>query len=156
MKAVQTLASLWLITLGFSVLVCEARSEKPISLQIENLVRRKNSPEALAVQQALAALLKPRPNYPRISEPFEGLTQYISVFKKPFLILETEPTDFGGFFALVVFKHYPKVLSLWIYEIDKNVFEVREIVPLQVTLNKKIMDELDDKRIASFWLASHE
>ncbi len=154
MKIFKKLVSVCLLTFGFPVFLYGANFEKPISLQIENLTRWKNSSEAPAIQQGLGAILKPRRNYLRITEPFKGVRQYTSIFKKPFLLLEAEPTDFGGFFALVVFKSNPKVLRLWIYEIDKNVFEVREAVPLQATLNKKIMNELDDKRIAPFWLTS--
>jgi hypothetical protein len=77
-----------------------------------------------------------------------------SLFQKPFLLLEAESNDFGGFFALVVFKDRPKVFRLWIYEIDKNVFEPREIIPLQVTLNKIIMNDLSNQKVKPFWRAS--
>jgi len=49
---------------------------------------------------------------------------------------------------------HPKVFGLWVYEIDKNVFEVRDVTPLKVTLNKQIMNELEDKRLGPFWLTS--
>ena len=148
---------LWIIAVTFS-LTCQSAErlvyEKPISLQIESLTRWRNSSEALAIQQGLSAMLKPRRNYPRIAEPFVLSKQYIPLYGKPFLTLDTELNDFGGFFALVVFKDYPKVFRLWLYEIDKNVFEIREMIPLQVTLNKVIMDELKDKRISPFWLTA--
>lgn len=126
--------------------------EKPISLQIENLSRWKNSPEALAIQQSLRALIKPRQEYSRYEEPFENFKRYHHLYKTPFLVLDAEDGHFGGFFALIVFKDFPKVLSLWVYEIDRNVFEIREVEPLKVTLNKIIMDELKDKRIVPFWM----
>lgn len=156
MKAIKKLISVWLVAFVYSGVLFEAgaSSEKPISLQIQNLTRWKNSREAPAVQQSLRAILNPRQNYPRVAETIEGVRQYSALFKKPFLLLEAEPNDFGGFFALVVFKEHPKVLRLWVYEIDKGVFEIRETVPLQVTLNKRIMSELADKRITPFWLSS--
>lgn len=154
MKIIKILSLVWFVTFGFSALLHGARPEKPISLQIENLTRWKNSPEAPAIQQSLGAILKPRPNYPRYKEFLEEMKQYASIFRKPFLLLESEPNDFGGFFTLVVFKGHPKVFSLWVYEIDKNVFEVREVTSLKVTLNKQIMNELEDKRIGPFWLTS--
>jgi hypothetical protein len=154
MKAVKRLASVWLIILNFPAVLYGSNHEKAISLQIENLTRWKNSLKAPAIQQSLGAILKPRQNYPRYKEFSEEMKQYTSIFKGPFLLLEVEPNDFGGFFALIVFKDYPKVLSLWIYEIDKNIFEVREVTPLKVTLNKQIMNELEDKRLAPFWLIS--
>ncbi len=126
--------------------------EKPISLQIENLSHWKKSREALAIHQSLRALIKPRPEYPRYKEPFENFKRYRHLYKTPFLVLDAESGHFGGFFALIVFKDYPRVLSLWVYEIDKNVFEIREIEPLQATLNKVIMNELEDKRIVPFWI----
>ena len=128
--------------------------EKPISLQIENLTKWKNSPEAVAIRQGIKAMLQPRPNYPRVAEPFEGAKLYAPLYGKPFLTLEAKPGDFGGFFALIVFRDHPKVFRLWLYEIDKNVFEIREMVPLRATLNKEVMDALSDKRISPFWLTA--
>ena len=142
-----------IMTFSFSPSLHAVTPEKPISLQIENLTRWKNSTEAPAIQQSVLAILKPRQNYPRSLESLKEIKQYTPLFKKPFLLLDAEPNDLGGFFGLLVFKNHPKVLRLWIYEIDKNVFEVREIEPLRVTLNKEIMSELENKGIAPFWLA---
>ena len=144
---------IWFMALGFSAQLHGANSEKPISLQIENLTRWKNSAEAPAIQQSIGALIKPRQNYPRSPESVKEIKQYTSAFKQPFLLLDAEPNDFGGFFGLVTFENHPQVLRLWIYEIDKNVFEVREVESLPVQLNKEIMNELKDKRISPFWLA---
>lgn len=154
MKTIKILALVLFLVFGFSVSIYGAQPEKPISLQIKNLTRWKKSYEAPAIQQSLGAILKPRQNYPRSLESLEEIKQYTPLFQKPFLLLEAEPNGFGGFFALVVFKGHPKVFSLWVYEIDKNIFEVREVTPLKVTLNKQIMNELADKRIAPFWLNS--
>ena len=123
--------------------------DKPISLELKNLTHWKHSREALAIKQSLKALVTPPPSYPRVANPFES---YQSLYHKPFLVLEAEPADFGGFYALLVFKGHTKVLSLWVYEIDKDVFEIREIEPLQVDLNKVIMNELDDTRLKPFWM----
>jgi len=154
MKTIKILALVFFLSFGFSVSTYGAQPEKPISLQIKNLTRLKKSYEAPAIQQSLGAILKPRQDYPRFEDFLKEMKQYHSIFKKPFLLLEAEPNGFGGFFALVVFKGHPKVFSLWVYEIDKNIFEVREVTPLKVTLNKQIMSELKDKRIAPFWLNS--
>lgn len=154
MKTGKKLLSVWLITLGFSLWLYGANPEKPISLQIENLTQWKNSSEALAIQQGLGAILKPRREYMRSAESLKEIQQYVSIFKKPFLLLDAEPTDFGGFFALIIFQNTSKVLRVWIHEIDKNVFEIREVTPLHVTLNKEIINELEDKRITPFWLTA--
>jgi len=152
MKIIKVLALVSFLAFGFSVSTYGAQPEKAISLQIKNLTRWKRSHEAPAIQQSLGAILKPRENYPRSLESLKEIKQYSSLYQKPFLLLEAEPNDFGGFFALIVFKGHPKVFSLWVYEIDINVFEVREVTPLKVTLNKEIMNELEDKRITPFWL----
>lgn len=141
MKIIKNFILTFLVTFNLSLISNGANLEKPISLQVTNLTRWKNSREAQAIQRALSS----RP---------KGDNKYASVFKKQFLVLEAEPNDFGGFFALVVFKNYPKVLQLWVYEIDKNIFEVREALPLRVTLNKIIMSELEDRRLAPFWLTA--
>ena len=151
MRVYKKLASIGLLTFFVSVLIFAAKPERPISLQVENLTHWKNSPEASAIQKSLGAILNPHRKYQSTTENFKALRQYASIFRKPFLLLDAESNDFGGFFALVVFKSYTKVLRLWIYEIDKNGFEIREVLPLQVTLNKKIMNELADKRILPFW-----
>lgn len=77
--------------------------------------------------ESRARILKPRENYPRSLESMKKIKQYAPLFRRPFLFLEAEPNGFGGFFALIVFKDHPKVFSLWVYEIGKNVFELREI-----------------------------
>lgn len=154
MNIIKILALISFLAFGFSVSTYGAQLEKPISLQIKSLTRWKRSHEAPAIQQSLGAILKPRQNYPRSLESLKEIKQYASLFQKPFLLLESESNDFGGFFALVVFKGHPKVFRLWVYEIDKNVFEVREVIPLKVTLNKQIMNELKDRRIGPFWLTS--
>ena len=156
MKVIKKLVSVFLITFVSLGVLFEARasSENPISLQIENLTRWKSSPEAAAIKQSLRAILEPRPDYLRSPETLKELKQYTELFRKPFLLLQAEENGFGGFFALVVFKDYPKVLRIWIYEIDKNVFEIREAIPLRVTLNKRIMSELADQRMTRFWLSS--
>ncbi len=141
-----------IMVFGLSISAYGAQSEKPISLQIKNLTRWKYSYEAPAVQQSLGAILRPCQNYPRFKDFLEEMKQYRSIFTESFLLLEAEPNGFGGFFALVVFKGHPKVLRVWTYEIDKNVFEVREVEPLRVTLNKEIMNELKAKEISPFWL----
>lgn len=154
MKTIKTLVFISFMVFGFSVSAYSAQVEKPISLQIKDLTRWKNSPEAPAVQQSLNAILKPRQNYPRSLVSLREIKQYFSLFQRPFLLLEAEPNGFGGFFVLVVFKDDPRVFSLWIYEIDKNVFELREMTPLKMTLNKAIMDELKDNGITPFWITA--
>jgi|GEM_PF-3273813 hypothetical protein len=151
MKIIKKFILVLMTMLTYSTLLYGANSEKPISLQIANLSRWKNSPEASAIRQSLGAIHKQRRNYPRVTEPFKGASKYTTIFRKPLLLLDSEPNHFGGFFALAVFKNYPKVFRLWIYEIDKNVFEVREVIPLRVNLGKMIMNELEDKRIVPFW-----
>ncbi len=148
------LISTWLIVISFSAQVHGTNSEKPISLQIENLAHLRNSSKASAIRQSLVAILKPSPNYPRSLESLKEIKQYDSLFQRPFVLLEAEPNKFGGFFALIVFKNHPKVFRLWVYEVDKNVFELRMMTSLQVKLNKIIMSELDDKRIIPFWVSS--
>lgn len=153
MKIIETSALALLLNFSFLNLLYAA-TEKPISLQISNLTRWKNSHEAPALRQSLGTILKKCGKSRQIIEPFDNVDKCTSIFKKNFLLLDAEPNDFGGFFALVVFKKYPKVFRAWIYEIDKNVFEVREMIPLRVTLNKAIMNELEDKRITPFWLTT--
>lgn len=146
--------SICIIVLSFSAQLQGANSERPISLQVENLAHWRNSSKASEIQQSLGAILKPRRNYPRSLESLKEIKQYSSLFQQPFMLLEVEANEFGGFFALIVFKSYPKVFRLWVYEVDKNLFELRMMTPLQVKLNKKIMSELDDKRIIPFWVPS--
>lgn len=146
--------SIWIIVFSLSAQVHGAKSERPISLQIENLSQWRNSSKATAIQQSLGAILKPRQNYPRSLESLKEIKQYNLLIQQPFLLLEAEPNVYGGFFALIVFQNHPKVFRLWVYEVDKNVFELRMMTPLQVKLNKKIMNELDDKRIIPFWVRS--
>lgn len=135
------LAVPWIINLPFNP-VYGSKSERIFSLQIKNLSRWANSPEAMAIKQSLTTPLP------------EDLRTYSSTLNKPFLLLDAEPNGFGGFFAFIVSKDYPNVLRIWIYAIEKNRYEIREITPLPATLNKQIIHELKDKQIARFWINS--
>lgn len=146
------IVSICFVVLSLSAQLCGAASEKPISLQIENLSRWKNASEASAIRKSLHAVLKPHPDHPQSAKLLKILKMNSSLIERPFLLLDVESNDFGGFFGLVVFKNHPHLLRLWVYEIDKNVFEVRDIEQLSVKLSKTIMDELKDSRITPFWL----
>jgi hypothetical protein len=149
MTVEQRFLLFWLVAMSSFSTSYGIEPEKPLSLQIKNLTHWKNSAEAPAIQQSLGAILRSDRNDPTTS------LEYVSIFKKPFLLLTVEPNALGGFFAVVVFKDYPKAFRLWIYEIDRHLYQIREAIKLSVTLNKEIMNELDDKRITRFWLAPH-
>jgi hypothetical protein len=141
-KTLLLLLSLsWVTNLPFNP-VYGSKSERIFSLEIKNLNRWVNSPEATAIKQSLTTPLP------------EDIRVYSSILKKPFLLLDAEPNSFGGFFAFIVSKDYPNVLRVWIYAIEKNRYEIREVTPLPATLNKQIIQELKDKQIARFWLNS--
>lgn len=132
------LALSWVTNLPFNP-AYGSKSERIFSLEIKNLSRWVNSSEATAIKQSL-------------KNPFpEDLRTYSSIRNKPFLLLDAEPNSFGGFFAFIVSKDYPNVLRVWVYAIEKNRYEIREIIPLPATLNKQIVQELKDKQIAQFW-----
>ena len=147
------LAWLFILICSSSLMASKPRSERPISLEIHNLTRWRNSAEADAIQQSLRAILHPRKNHPRAPTILADFDLYQPLFKEPFLLLEAENNPFGGFFALVVFKGDTKVLRLWVFEISTNVFELREIEPFRGISDKRILDDLADKRIGSFWIS---
>jgi hypothetical protein len=101
-----------------------------------------NSPETKAVKLTLTTPLS------------EDLRTYTSTLNQPFLLLDSKPSGFGGFIAFIVFKDYPNVLRFWFFAIEKNIYEIREVTPLAASMNKQIVQELKDKRIAQFWLNS--
>lgn len=129
-----------------------AHTSKPIILSHENLTRLKNSPVAKGVKKGFKSLASTRLKCPECAEPFQHAFQYTELYKKPFLIVEMEPMDFGGYFVLIVFRHHPKVYRFWLYEIDEGEFQLREIVPLEITLNKRLMDELNRNVYTPYWL----
>ena len=128
--------------------------EKPLSIQIENLNRWKSSPEALAIQQGLGERIKARPDYPRVAEPYEGAKKWSFLYGKPFLVLEAEPNPDGGFWGVLVFKDYPRVFGLWLYDLSKvgTAWEIRAIEPFNLKIPIPIMDQLADWRVTPFWL----
>src|ERR1700733_10722785 len=119
------LALSWITNLPFNP-VYGSKSERNFSLEIKNLNLWVNSSEATAIKQSLTTPLP------------EDLRTYSSTLNKPFLLLDAEPNSFGGFFAFIVSKDYPNVLRIWIYAIEKNRYEIREVTPLPATLNKQI------------------
>jgi hypothetical protein len=144
MKIVSILALFFFANLYSFVGFCRPQDERPISLQFSNLSKWQSSSEALAIQKSLGAHV-----------PAGGISnqiqQIIAAKKTPFLLLETERNRFGGFFALVVFKDYPKLLRLWVYEIDKGTFEIRDAISLR-NLNNPVMDALRNPGLSKFWI----
>jgi len=140
------------------VLACQLSAsinyEKPLSIQIENLTRWNKSTEARAIQHGLGERLKPRPDYPRVAEPFEGSKKWSFLFRKPFLVLEAEPNPYGGFWGVLVFKDYPKVFGMWLYDLSNEgaTWEIRSIESFKIEIPKVIRSQLNDKRLDPFWL----
>ncbi len=127
---------------------------KPIVLSKENLTWLKNGAEAKSIQMAFSEATKVKKECPKCQEFFPGANKYLSLVRRPFLLVEKEPTDFGGYFVLIVFKNHRRVYRFWVYEIEKSLLQVREIVPWGVRLNKRMLDEFTDHAYDPFWVAA--
>jgi hypothetical protein len=122
-------------------------ADRPIVLSDENLTRLRNGLLARGIQDGFCSFLKtPQSSYRRFKEGFEATVQ------KPFMVVDAERNEFGGYFLLVVFQKHSKLYRLWLYETDKNKFEIREISPLKTTLNSELMTELGKKDYFPYWL----
>ncbi len=158
MRHFQEIRSPW-VCIFLITLVCQSAHssinyEKPLSLEITNLTRWKNSFMAPAIQQALGAMIRPRFDSPRAPAALEGLKKYAFLYSKPFLVLEAERNPFGGFWGTVVFEDHPQVLGLWIFELGQgsNIWELREVLPFRIKMPKTIKEQLVDKRVNPFWI----
>jgi hypothetical protein len=148
MKAIKNKALLFLFIFVFSNPLFASSSDELSSIQLRSLMKWRISPEAQAVQQSLHSALNQ--TNPRNKILFEKIKNYPSLFKKPFLILDARSSGFGGFFAVIVFKGRSEAIRFWIYEIDDNVFEVREAIPIRHSVNP-LISKFEDQRLIPFW-----
>jgi hypothetical protein len=126
--------------------------DKPISLQRENLIRWKNSPVTQGLRKAFKSLRATKKNCSQCGEPFEGAFRYMKLYERPFLTVDMEPNDFGGYFVLLVMRDYPRVFEAWVYRLANGEYKLRELNPLEPKLNNEVMGAIADVRLTSFWI----
>lgn len=127
------------------------RVSKPVSLDRENLTTLRDSPMAKGIGEGFCTAIIAPKVCPECVENFMGADEYRDVLSSPFLLVDSEANDFGGYFMLVVFKSYRQVYRLWVYQLSSGEFQLREMVPY-IKLNKLLMDELRHEDYFPYWL----
>lgn len=68
--------------------------------------------------------------------------KYKSYYADSFSVINIWPGDFGGIFSQIMFKHRrDRIFRIWVYKIDENDYELREIEAVNYTA-KEIADLL--------------
>lgn len=129
------------------------RNSRPISLDNKNLTRLRDSSMSHGIQKGFCTAIKAPQNCPECVDNFMGARIHRDVLKKPFLLVDSDENDFGGYFMLAVFKAHRKVYRLWIYRLSSGEFQLREMTPF-ITLNKALMEELSHRDYSPYWLNS--
>ena len=128
------------------------REARPISLDRLNLTTLKVSSEAKGLTRAFELIATGRKQCPQCAEPLVGAESLFGLVEKPFLIVDREQTGFGGAFLIIVFRSHSVVYRIWLYRIDIGQFQIREVSPLAIKLDRVMMEELSDKAYDPYWL----
>ena len=62
-----------------------------------------------------------------VAEPFINAEKYAKFYSDNFTIHEVVPNEFGGIFVTITLKDPQQLFWLWIYAVDKNVWDLRMI-----------------------------
>lgn len=79
---------------------------------------------------------------------------YISMLNEKYITLEIEAGEFGGYFVTVLLSQKKMVpLKLWVYQIEKNQYEIREVKKFNLNnADQKQMKQLNTPQYLSYWL----
>lgn len=95
-----------------------------------------------------------RKNCPACAEPWPAAARYSEVYQRDYLPVGVFLNDMGGYFVAVMFKNDPSLYRLWLYEIDKNDFQLRAFEPIEPTTKEKqkMKEVTQNKLYAKYWL----
>jgi hypothetical protein len=79
--------------------------------------------------------------------------KFIDVYTKKFLVIGLSPDSFGGFWAVITVEGEPKsAFRLWLYDVDRDVYDLRSIEELPESLDKKLVQQLWGVAYRRYWL----
>lgn len=119
---------------------------RQLKCQNKNLIAteiRRNFKEALGRNSTCSDCVKSFPNS----------SKYLDLIKEKFLIIGFKENGYGGKFAYLVFETSNKIYSVWIYPIDKGIYQVRELRPRDPSeeFMKHISRLRTNSKIVSLW-----
>ena len=83
--------------------------------------------------------------------PFINGKKFSNLYKSSLLSLGISRHSFGGYNLYVLFKGDPHVYRLWLYEVDRGHFQIREIAPesKRASISKQLLNK---ERLEEFWV----
>lgn len=88
------------------------------------------------------------------AEVFPDATKFLNLVKKKFLVIGLKQNGFGGNFVFLFFRSSKMIHRVWVYPIDENIYQVRELKTLapSKTFQEKISYLNTNSKIESLWL----
>ena len=79
--------------------------------------------------------------------------KFVDIYAKKFLVVGLEPNDFGGVWAVIAIEGNPKdAFLLWLYDVDRDEYDLRSIEKLPDHLEKELVQQLRDPAYRKYWL----
>lgn len=109
---------------------------------------------AQAIRENFDKILGRRKTCRECAETIPRETNFSPLYKLDYFLVRAEPNDFGGYWAHIIFKESPtRIYRLWLYPIDKNIFQLRNIETIVPNVEiKKTMAKLSGSEYSQFWI----
>ena len=79
--------------------------------------------------------------------------EFIDVYAKKFIVINLEPNDFGGVWAVIAVKGEQwQAFQLWLYNIRQGVYDLRGISRLDGFFDEEFIEKLCNLEYINFWL----
>lgn len=125
-----------------------------IAFDDEHLSCLKKSPVINGVKANFMHFETLQKTCPKCADAFPDASKYSHLFKRDYLPLCMGLQGFGGYFVYILFRNDPMVYSLWLYEIDEGVFQLREFKTLEphITIRNKMIELSNSHQYSQYWL----
>lgn len=130
--------------------------EHPIMLEKKHLECLKNSKVAQSIRINFDSILVRRRTCRECAEAIPREANFSPLYDLDYLMMKAEPNGFGGYWAHIIFKESPtRIYRLWLYPIDENTFQLRDIGTIIPTAKiKKTMTTLSGTKYSKYWITS--
>ncbi len=129
-----------------------------IEFEVLHLNCLKNSPAIKSIKSNFLRFYDLKKTCSECVDMFPEASTYSYLYKRDYLALAMGEHDFGGYFAFIIFKNDPLIYDVWLYEIDKGFFQIREFKPEEphIKIRNKMQELAQDLKFSKYWTNAFE
>lgn len=124
------------------------------AFDVDNLKCLKHHEAVKSIKKNLRDVKNLKKTCSKCEEPFSDAYKHLRLYGKKYLALNIEEHGFGGYTLYVLFDKESHAHKLWVYPIDKNVFQIRDIqilnIPKKATL--EMLGFAKESKYAKYWV----